>query len=302
MQLQSGSTSPAITQRHLPGSGIWIVFTRQLRARCAVRDLIWMVILVACQHSLAVGLQFALVPMQEYNAHSALLAQRELTTACVTGTLLYMPLAAVLGALACPSESRFEETQSLLLTRLTAVDLCVGRLLAWMWPVISAILASCALSLMIQVGWRPILPSSVYGYLSIGMMHIVLLTAALCFSAIALLFAIRRRPGRAPARGLFAGVAAATLAIGGLFLANSIIPRMDNPAGLINSLLLINPAVAASTSLHVDVLRLNWVYDHTESTAYPFMYPNPVASCSLFMGISLGATGLAAIRLRNAYR
>ena len=159
----------------LPGTCIPLVFRQQMRARCPVRDLIWMSVLLLCLEALALGIETAAAPLREYDPNSAGYLRRWLTMLALTAPALCLPLAAVLGALSAPAFSRFEETQSLLLTRLSAFDLCAGRLLAWLWPVISTLLASCALWLTIQVIWRPVPPGGAAGYFAIGMMHLVTL-------------------------------------------------------------------------------------------------------------------------------
>ena len=220
----------------------------------------------------------------------------------LAGPLLYLPCAAVLGALAAPPASRFEHTQSMLLTRLTAFDVCAGRLLSWLWPVISALLASCAISLTVQLVRRPLLPGMAAGYTNILTMHLAQLTAALLTGAIGLLIAMRRRPGRVWERGAAAALIGAGLAVVALLLADPAIRRMDDPTWLISSLLLFNPAIAATSALQSDTLRLPWVYDRTVAPEYPFLYPPPLASCAVFAGGALVALGLASVRMRRAYR
>jgi hypothetical protein len=148
--------------------GIYSVFRQQMRARCPIRDLIWTSIIVLSHAALAVALQSMIAPLSEYTSNSPRSLLRLLTMAALVGPLLYMPIAAVLGTFAVPPVSRFEETQSMLLTRLTALDVCAGRFLASLWPVISAILASCAISLAIQL-CRRVTPD---GYTNVLMVHL----------------------------------------------------------------------------------------------------------------------------------
>jgi len=286
----------------LPGAGIPIVFRLQMRRRCAWRDLIWMGVLLLCHQALALGLQSLITPLQEYSADSPRFLLRWLSMTAIAGPMLYLPCAAMLGAMAVPPVSRFEETQSMLLTRLTPFDLCAGRLIAWLWPVISGLLASCALWLAVQLIWRPLLPGSAAGYGAILMMHLVLISSAAAIGSIGFLLGMRHRPGRVWARGAGVALMAAILAVGGLFLVNPLVRRMDNPTALIDSMLLVNPATAATTALQMDVLRLPWLYERTDAPEYPFAYPPPAASCALFACCAGVALTLASVRHRRAYR
>ena len=282
--------------------GIPVVFQQQMRGRRPWRDLIWMGVLVVCQEAIAAGLQAAVMPLREYSGDTPHFLHRWLSMAALAAPLLYLPLAAVLGALAAPQVSRFEETQSMLLTHLTPLDLCAGRLLACLWPLISALLASCAISLTVQLVWRPLAPESADGYVAIFVMHLVLLTSVVAIGAIGFLFAMRRRPGRVWARGTVVALMAAVLAVTGLFLVNAVVRRLDNPTGLIYGMLLINPATASTSALRMDVLRVPWLYERTDAPEYPFNYPPPLASCALFSASAVAALALSAARLRRAYR
>ena len=51
-----------------PGSGILLVFRQGMRARCPVRDLIWMSVLVLMHQGLALALQSAFIPLAEYSS------------------------------------------------------------------------------------------------------------------------------------------------------------------------------------------------------------------------------------------
>jgi hypothetical protein len=285
----------------LPGLGAWLVFRQQLRGRCPIRDLIWTVVLLLAHLALALALQSAITPLKEYNSDTPRFLLRWLSMAALVGPALYLPCGAVLGAFAVPPISRFEETQSALLTRLTPFDVCAGRLAAALWPVISSLLASCAFWLSVQIAWRSA-PGAGSGYLSIFLVHIVLLCAVYMIGAMGFLFALRHRPGRIWGRGALFGTGWAVLCLTTILLINPLIRRMDNPTALINAALTINPATAATTALNMDVLRLRWLYDHTDAPEYPFAYPSPLLSSAIFAGIGLAAQGLSALRLRRAYR
>src|SRR5207302_2166753 len=66
----------------------------------------------------------------------------------------------------------------------------------WLWPIIAAVLASCAISLTVQLVWRPLFQGSADGYAAIFVMHLVLLSSVAAIGALAFLTALRRRPGR----------------------------------------------------------------------------------------------------------
>ena len=104
------------------------------------------------------------------------------------------------------------------------------------------------------------------------------------------------------ARGTTAALAVAGLALSGLFLANTTVRRMDDPTGLIDGLLFVNPAAAAASALRTDVLRLPWIYERTDAPEYRFSYPPPLGSCALFGAVGALAAALAAARMRRAYR
>ena len=285
-----------------PGSGIAIVFRRQMRCRQPLHDLARMGMLLLVHQSLAFWFLSMRMPLSEYSGDTARYLFRWLSMAAVSASLVYLPCAAFLGAMAVPPISRFEETQSMLLTRLAPYDVCAGRLFAWLWPVISALLASCALSLTVQVVRRPVMPDGAGGYAAIVIMHAALLTGACLIAAVGFLAATRRRPGRVWTRGALVATVTAVIAVFGLTLADSLLKRLEDPTGLIYALLLVNPAVAAATPLQVDTLRLQWVYERTTAHEYPFLYPPPLASCALFVGGTVGALALASVRLRRAYR
>ena len=282
----------------IPAKGVIIVFRHQMRARCPVRDLIWASVILLSHAALAVAFQSSVMPLSEYASDSPRFVLRLLTMAALVGPLLYMPISAVLGSFAAPPISRFEETQAMLLTRLSPFDVCAGRLLASLWPVISAILGSFALSLAAQLSRR----TTPDGYTNVLMVHLVLLTSAIAVGAAGQLAAMRIRPGRVLARGIGIATGLAVFSVSGLFLANSTIQRMEDPTRLIYAVLLINPAVAATTALQADVLRIPSIYARTDAHDYPFLYPPPAASCAVFAGCGAVALALSSLWLRRAYR
>lgn len=286
----------------LPGRGAWMVFLQEILRRCPIRDLIWMTVLLLCLETIAIAVQSSVMPLTEYGASSPRFLARWMGMLALSAPLILLPIAACLGAAAAPPVSRFEQTQSMLLTRLTAMDICMGKLLAAIWPAITATLASCALMLVVQVAWRPLMPGTPQGYPAILMVHFVLLSAVVAVAAIAFVFALRRRPGRIWARGAGAGVAAALIGLSALFLLNPIVRRMNDPTRLIYALLLINPATASTAAVNMDALRLPWLYERTDAPEYRFEYPSPTLTAAIYLGAAVGAMQVAASRLRRAYR
>lgn len=285
----------------LPGSGTVVVFRQQMRGRCAWRDLIWTGVILLAHLAIAAGLQTALMPNMEYTGEVPRFLMRWLTMGAVSAAFLYLPCAAVMGAGAVPPVEKFEATQSALLTRLTPLNLCMGRLFAALWPLLSALMASCAFWLAAQVAWR-FVHGPLDGSGPIFLAHLVLLCAVYMVGAIGFLFALRRRPGRAWGRGAgIAGILTALL-LSGLLLLNPLIRKMSDPTQVINSALLVNPAIATAAAFKMDTLRLKWLYEHTDAPEYPFSYPEPQMSAALFAGMGLLAQGLSAALLRRAYR
>ncbi len=288
-------------RRLVPGMGVPVVFKHTMRGRRAWRDLIWTLLLVTCHVAIALGVVGANMPMRELSSDIPRFMHRWLDMSALTAPLLYLPIAGLCGAFTAPPASRFEETQGMLLTRLTPFDLCAGRLLAGLWPLVGALMASCALGLGVQVAWRP-LPGTSSGYAAILILHLVLITALLSTGATGFLFAIRRRPGRNWGRGGGITLLVTALSLGGLFLFDPVVRQMENPTGIIDGLLLVNPATAATTALGMDVLRLPWIYERTIAPEYPFQYPSPLVSSALFASEALAALALASVILRRAYR
>ena len=251
--------------------------------------------------ALALALQSAFIPLAEYNSELPRFLVRWISMSGLVGALLLLPIASVLGAMAVPPRARFEQTQSALMTHLTPLDLCAGRLLASLWPVLTSLLASCGFWLVVQILWRSV-PGAVAGYTAIVLMHFVL------FCAVFMVGGWRScwpRAGGRDGRGDVAralGYSGPTLCIAGILLVNPIVRRMNDPTRLISAALVVNPASAAAVSLKMDVLRLPWLYEHSDAPEYPFAYPPVWASCLIFAGIGVGAMALAARRTLHAYR
>jgi hypothetical protein len=103
-------------------------------------------------------------------------------------------------------------------------------------------------------------------------------------------------------RGAFWAEDAWALCLISLFLVEPLLKRMTKPALLIETTLLINPVAAVSTAFGMDILRTNWIYDHTSAPEYLFAYPNPLLSALVFVCMTIAVLMLAAVRLRRAYR
>ncbi len=288
-------------RRGLPLSGIVAVFRWRMRSRNAWRDLLWTVVLLGGLLGVSALLQTTWAQTDVYAGLAPGFLLRWLTMGAAGAAFLFLPCAAVLGAGAVPTTAEFEATQSALMTRLTAFDLCIGRLLAALWPLESTLLASCAFWLAAQLGWR-FLSGALHGFGPILIAHLVLLCAVIMIGAVGFLFATRRRPGRVWGRGALVALLWAAFCIAALLLFKGQMQKMTNPTRLIDGMLLLNPVSAVATAFQWDILRAPWLYDHTVAPDYPFLYPAPLASAGLFALIGVGALGAAAFRLRRAYR
>jgi len=189
----------------------------------------------------------------------------------------------------------------MLLTRLTAFDLCAGRLLAWLWPLESAVFASLAVWLTVKLVWIPE-ETPGPGHVDILVAHAVLLLEVLAAGAVAFLCALRRRPGRVWLRGTLVALALVGAGVTGLFALNPVVRRMEDPTRLIDGLLTVNPAMGPVSAMRADVLRIPWLYVRTDAAEYPFEYPSPLLTMALYGAIAGGAAAASAVRLRRAYR
>jgi hypothetical protein len=284
-----------------PLLGIWLVFRWRMRGRNAWRDLIWAgVLLVALLVSSAL-LQKVWAQVSVYSGAPPEFLLRWLTMGAAGAVFIFLPCAAILGAQAVPTTAEFEQTQSALLSRLTALDLCAGRLLATLWPLLSATLASCAFWLAAQLVWR-FAPGAGKGYGAIFVVHLSLLCAVFMVGSIGFLFAQKRRPGRVWGAGASVAVLWTAFCVTALFLAEPLIRRQNDPQRLIETTLILNPVVAVTTALESDILRTPYLYERTSAPEYLFTYPAPLASSALFLTLGLVALVFAALRLRRAYR
>lgn len=284
---------------NLPGGGIPLVFLQQLRSRCPVRDLIWTTILTLSHLSVAVALQSKLGVLREYNATSNLLSGL-ITMESIAIPFIFLPIAAVFGALAAPNSAQSHEVQGQFLTRLTAFDICAGRLLAALWVPIFSLTISCALWLSAQGVWRFVHVTD-NGIVPVLLMFLTQFLALISTGALSMLSALTRKPASNWGRGSLIGVGWSMFSLSGILLFNDVLRRMDDPVRFINALLLINPATTAASALNHDILRRGWIYERTIAPQYLFNYPVIWQSVFFFGVLALFALGTASWRLRRAY-
>ena len=290
---------PKFTHFNLPGAGIPLVFLQELRGRCPIRDLIWTAVLTLAHLSVAVALQTQLGVLREYNATSRLLSEI-LTMETIAIPFIFLPLAAVFGALAAPNSAGSQEVQSQLLTRLTAFDICAGRLLAALWVPIFSLTISCALWLSAQGVWRFVHVTD-NGLAPVLLMFLTQFLALISTGALSMLSALTRKPASNWGRGALIGTVWSLFSLSGILLCNVGLRRMDDPVRVINALLLINPATTAASALNHDLLRRSWIYERTIAPQYLFSYPVVWQSVFFFGVLALFALGTASWRLRRAY-
>lgn len=88
-------------------------------------------------------------------------------------------------------------------------------------------------------------------------------------------------------RNTFTSTAAAYICVlfltGGIILMNPVIEWTDNPEGIIQSVLLLNPVIAVASSIDLDILRTDPLYYLSSISAYNFRYPGSV-QVGLFHG------------------
>lgn len=293
---------PNIGPRRWPTPvGVGLVFRWRMRGRCAWRDLIWAGVLLAALLASSALLQTYWAQESVYVGAPPEFLLRWLSMGAVGAVLIFLPCAAILGSQAVPGTEEFESTQSALLSRLTASDICAGRLLATLWPLTSATLASCAFWLTAQLGWR-FAPGAGKGYGAIFSVHFVLWCAIFMVGSVGFLFAQKRRPGRVWGLGASIANLWAAFCLTALFLANPFIRGSDDPRRLIETTLLINPVSAVSSALQSDILRTPYIYERTAAPEYLFTYPDPIRSSCLFLAVGIIALTLSSTRLRRAYR
>ncbi len=284
---------------NVPGSGVPLIFLQQLRSRCPVRDLIWTTVLTLAHLSVAVALQTQLGVLRDYSLTTNLLSEI-LTMESITIPFIFLLLSAIFGALSAPNSAQSHEVQSQLLTRLTAFDICAGRLLAALWVPIFSLTISCSLWLSAQGVWRFVHVTN-NGVGPVLLMFLTQFLAIFSTGALSMLFALTRKPASNWGRGALIGAGWSLFSLSGILLCNAGLRRMDDPVRLINALLLINPATTAASALNHDILRRDWIYERTIAPQYLFSYPVVWQSVLFFGVMAFFALGAASWRLRRAY-
>ncbi len=293
---------PHFDLSRFPLAGAILVFRRQMRKRNAVRDLVSSVVLSVLSLGLAALLQQYWTKLGFYDSTEESLLSRLFLLTLLSQSVIFPMWAIFLGANAAPERTEFVDTQSALLSRLTGFEICLGRLLASLWIVASALLLSLAFWLTAQLGWK--FSPEAWKPFAVQLFgaHTIVLLASVALGSVGLLIAIIRRPGRNILRGTFWASSLAIICYSGLFLVEPIIKKMPTPRLLIESTLLVNPIVAVSTLKGMDILRTDWVYDHTSAPETLFYYPSPLWSAVLLAVVAELALHFAAYRLRVAYR
>jgi hypothetical protein len=273
-----------------------------MRQKSAVRDLVSAVMFVVGIYVFAASIQNLWKDPGEYVSGGPPFMSRWLVTASALAVLILPLVAAALGALAVPGSEEFELTQTALITRLQPIDLVLGRLVAGIWPLISAVLLSLVTCLGVQLVAHPISGPD-HGYGHIFTAHAVILTAVLLAAALGFVAAEGRRPGRSPGRGAAVGIGCFAVALLAIWLVDPLWGHMRHPAPAIEAVLLVNPVVAATTAYgSYDPIRAPVVYDHLTAHDYEFHYPPSAATAGLYALLAAGGCAAAAFRLRRAYR
>jgi hypothetical protein len=283
-------------------AGFAVVYRNRMRARCAARDLLIGVTLtglvISAGYVQTLGIGTLSRTIWSSNNAADLLTHWAIGAITVTGVLAAV-LASILGAVSMPSVGEFESVQSSLLTRLKPIDICAGRLLAGIRIPGTMVLSSAAFWLganlvAVRYGTQP-------QYGPVVGAHITILLFSFALGGIAYLCSIKRRPGSNPVAGVCAALALGAICVSATWLVNPVIVRMDSPSRLIETTLLINPAVCIASAYQVDILREEWLYNHLQAQDYPFYYPSVSASCVLYLAAGCSAMGLSAVCLRRAY-
>ncbi|HEV2471336.1 MAG TPA: hypothetical protein VGS41_01645 [Chthonomonadales bacterium] len=219
---------------------------------------------------------------------------------CAAATLCAAVIApfycACAGAAAAPRGPRREQIGMLLLTGLNAGDIVIGRIAAAAVPAL--------LSLAIQAaGWSALalaLPAAAL-HAGVNLIEAYLIIAAACAAACAVGYTIASRRSGSLVSGAACAVGMLAWSLGAIFALNGAIGRMDNPAPVVESALLVNPAAAALTAMQVDTLRMPLFYQWSDAPDYPFAYPSPVATASLYLAAAAAAASVSAAGLKRRY-
>ncbi len=153
-----------------------------MRARNAFRDLLVSAMLAALV-VWGCGLHAAGIERDRFTYWA-------ITSITVTGAITAL-LASILGAAAMPHAGEFESIQGALLTRLTSLDICAGRLIAGIWIPLTMVLAStafwlCASLFAARIGISP-------RYSAVVGANLTILVFSFALGAMAFACSVRRR-------------------------------------------------------------------------------------------------------------
>lgn len=219
-------------------------------------------------------------------------------------SVLFLPLATLLGARTVPAYPEAGAIADTLLTRLNAYQITLGRLIASLGPLLGALTVSLGFWLVAGLFGHSAQGYQIYASRvgAIVLSHLVLGCAVFMIGAVSALGASRTVPGSWWLLGATVGMVLALFCLGGIVLLDPTVGHFENPVPWINTLLLVNPVAAMSGALKVDVLRATWLYQHTQSHDYPFAYPHPLLTCGTYTLVGGCAVVVAGRRLRRAYR
>ncbi|HLI49018.1 MAG TPA: hypothetical protein VKV18_10055 [Chthonomonas sp.] len=220
-------------------------------------------------------------------------------SAAFVASAVLLPLSGVtLGAYAQPAAIETSDFKAALLTDLTPFELLAGRLFARLRVPVLCWLCSLLFWSCLQGVLHPLPDIRIFGVLKA---HLILLSTLFLFGAIGCLVSGKSSPGRSTTRSLIVGYTLFLLLTTDLFLFNPILNTMQNPTSSIVMLLFMNPVVAVTTPIKFDLLRTQWVYDHTIAPDYPFQYPRWPYQMLVFLGLTLLLLLIAQKRCAKAY-
>ena len=287
-----------VSSIHLPGAGVWTVFIQEMRRRYRVRGAIWTLVLSVTHLAFAFALQSNLLPLTEYSPPVDRTLSRVIMMEAITIPCLFLLLASVIGALVAPGKSEMKAIEAQLLTRLSAFDVCAGRLLAGHWNLIVSLTLSSIVWMLLNEVFRFEKPVA-SGNFGILFVFIIQLGAVLLVGAISMLFAIRVKRERSLGSGAAAGGIWTVFSLAGILMLNPLIQKMEDPTRFIDALLLFNPGASAASALHHDILRWNWIYERTVAPEYPFSYPAVWQSVLFFYFCAFALLHICAWRIKR---
>jgi hypothetical protein len=207
---------------------------------------------------------------------------------------------AVYGAGAAPRSGAAEEIQSSLLAGLPPSAICGGHLVAVLRIPLAVLLYSGLMWSLAQAGAR-VVPAEEGGFGAILLAHVILVCVLFMTGAVA--FAVQTGArGRSWGGGVAVGLLLNTALIASPLLVNSRVQVMDDPSGVLQLLLLVNPVFAVESAMGRNILRAPWVYAHTSAADYLLDFPSPLTTAGLFFCVGLAAYAVSAWKLRAAFR